>query len=65
MTAPEPAEAPAEEDLLEEEDALEEASGADLSETQTPESVRRGVAVVKRLWKLAPDGPGVYRMIAE
>jgi len=65
MTAPEPAEAPAEEDLLEEEDALEEASGADLSETQAPESVRRGVAVVKRLWKLAPDGPGVYRMIAE
>jgi excinuclease ABC subunit C len=32
---------------------------------QTPESVRRGVAVIKRYWKHAPNGPGVYRMIAE
>ena len=32
---------------------------------QTPESVKRGVAVIKRYWKHAPNGPGVYRMIAE
>ncbi|MBY6242001.1 excinuclease ABC subunit UvrC [Methylosinus sp. Sm6] len=29
-----------------------------------PESVRRGVAVIKSYWKNAPNGPGVYRMIA-
>ncbi|MGJ0393938.1 MAG: excinuclease ABC subunit UvrC [Methylocystis sp.] len=32
---------------------------------QTPESVKRGVAVIKKYWKHAPNGPGVYRMIAE
>ncbi|MBL1256483.1 excinuclease ABC subunit UvrC [Methylocystis sp. Sn-Cys] len=32
---------------------------------QTPESVKRGVGVIKSYWKHAPNGPGVYRMIAE
>ena len=43
-----------------EEDARSEDEAA-----QTPESVRRGVAVIKKYWKHAPNGPGVYRMIAE
>jgi len=30
---------------------------------QTPESVKRGVAVIKAHWKHAPNTPGVYRMI--
>ncbi|PWB80794.1 MAG: excinuclease ABC subunit C [Methylocystaceae bacterium] len=30
-----------------------------------PESVKRGVAVIRAHWKNAPNGPGVYRMIAE
>jgi excinuclease ABC subunit C len=41
-------------------------SGADSAELdQAPESVKRGVAVIKTHWKNAPNGPGVYRMIAE
>ncbi|MFO1101938.1 MAG: excinuclease ABC subunit UvrC [Methylocystis sp.] len=32
---------------------------------QTPESVKRGVDVIKKHWRHAPNGPGVYRMIAE
>jgi len=59
---------PPQEEVFEEEelDALEESSGADLSESdKTPESVKRGVAAIKRHWKNAPNGPGVYRMIAE
>ncbi|WP_424362658.1 excinuclease ABC subunit UvrC [Methylocystis parvus] len=48
-SSPEPDDAPAPED-----DA-----------PQTPESVKRGVAVIKKYWKHAPNGPGVYRMIAE
>ncbi|KAF2991645.1 excinuclease ABC subunit UvrC [Methylocystis sp. MJC1] len=32
---------------------------------QTPDSVKRGVGVIKSYWKHAPNGPGVYRMIAE
>ncbi|WP_363349168.1 excinuclease ABC subunit UvrC [Methylocystis echinoides] len=43
---------------------LDEATPED-DAPQTPESVRRGVAVIKRYWKHAPNGPGVYRMIAE
>jgi excinuclease ABC subunit C len=65
MTVRETNDAPAEDDLPDEEETLEEASGADLSESDAPESVRRGVAVIKRLWRHAPNGPGVYRMIAE
>jgi len=66
MTARDTDDAPEDDDVFDEEDAVEEeASGADLSDTQAPESVRRGVAVIKRLYRLAPDGPGVYRMIAE
>jgi excinuclease ABC subunit C len=30
----------------------------------SPESVKRGVGVIKAYWKNAPNGPGVYRMIA-
>lgn len=57
----------------EDEDAFEAAEGADIAEElppqddapETPESVKRGVAVIKKYWKHAPNGPGVYRMIAE
>ncbi len=50
---------------VEEDFAFEESSGVDLmTELEAPESVRRGVAVIKSHWKNAPNGPGVYRMIA-
>jgi len=40
--------------------------GADFAELErAPESVKRGVAVIKAHWRNAPNGPGVYRMIAE
>lgn len=51
---------PADHTVEAEEDARPEDEAA-----QTPESVRRGVAVIKKYWKHAPNGPGVYRMIAE
>jgi excinuclease ABC subunit C len=54
-------------DTLDEEDLAEEAAEAaspELAE-DTPESVKRGVGVIKSYWKNAPNGPGVYRMIAE
>ncbi|MBU3889055.1 excinuclease ABC subunit UvrC [Methylosinus sporium] len=55
------------ETLDEEEDLTEEADGAAPPElaADTPESVKRGVSVIKSYWKNAPNGPGVYRMIAE
>ncbi len=68
MTLPrDPVDAPPEDDdVLEDEETLEESSGVDLAEDEnTPESVKRGVAVIKRHWKNAPNSPGVYRMIAE
>ena len=34
-------------------------------EPETPESVKRGISVIKHYWKNAPSGPGVYRMVAE
>jgi excinuclease ABC subunit C len=41
-------------------------AAADFAELErAPESVKRGVAVIKAHWKNAPNGPGVYRMIAE
>ena len=56
--------APPEEELVEEESELpEEETVADLPDA--PESVKRGVEVIKAQWKHAPNGPGVYRMIAE
>ena len=56
--------APPEEELVEEESELpEEETAADLPDA--PESVKRGVGVIKAHWKHAPNGPGVYRMIAE
>ncbi|MCC3244247.1 excinuclease ABC subunit UvrC [Methylocystis sp. WRRC1] len=45
-------------------DALDEARPEE-DAPQTPESVKRGVAVIKKYWKHAPNSPGVYRMIAE
>ena len=33
--------------------------------SQTSDSVKRGVAVIRQYWKNAPNTPGVYRMIAE
>lgn len=56
------------------EDAHEpETAGFDMSDDvlstddapETPESVKRGVAVIRQYWKHAPNTPGVYRMIAE
>ncbi|RFB78819.1 excinuclease ABC subunit UvrC [Methylovirgula sp. 4M-Z18] len=54
--------------LLEDEDDLSEsASGIDLElhdeAAAAPESVRRGVAVIRKHWKTLPNAPGVYRMI--
>jgi excinuclease ABC subunit C len=43
----------------------DDAPGPQEDAPQTPESVKRGVAVIKKYWKHAPNGPGVYRMIAE
>ena len=45
-------------------DALDEPPAQD-DAPQSPESVKRGVAVIRAHWKNAPNGPGVYRMIAE
>lgn len=42
----------------------EEAVGAD-EPAQTPESVQRGIEAIRKHWRHAPNGPGVYRMIAE
>ncbi|MBM3562344.1 MAG: excinuclease ABC subunit UvrC [Alphaproteobacteria bacterium] len=42
-----------------------ELSEAAVEAPQTPESVKRGVDVIKKHWRHAPNGPGVYRMIAE
>ncbi len=60
--------APPRDDLLDDDEdfVLEESSGLDLSkEPETPDSVKRGFGVIKAHWKNAPNGPGVYRMIAE
>ncbi len=67
MTLPrDPLDAPPEDEDLEAEETLEEFSGVDLAEEDNaPESVKRGVAVIRRYWKNAPNSPGVYRMIAE
>ncbi|MGA9602314.1 MAG: excinuclease ABC subunit UvrC [Methylocystis sp.] len=55
---------PPEEELVEEESELPvEESADDLPDA--PESLKRGVEVIKTQWKNAPNGPGVYRMIAE
>ena len=57
---------PEDEDAPEAEEMLEHSSGVDLAEDDnTPESVKRGVAVIKQHWRHAPSSPGVYRMIAE
>ncbi|MGB5086804.1 MAG: GIY-YIG nuclease family protein, partial [Methylocystis silviterrae] len=71
MTAPaNPRDLPPEEDdVFDAPDATTEAeaepcdTGAEAPET--PESVKRGVDVIKKHWRHAPNGPGVYRMIAE
>ncbi len=57
---------PEEDDVFDAPDAGEEAQ-AELCDTgaETPESVKRGVDVIKKHWRHAPNGPGVYRMIAE
>ncbi|MBI1868735.1 MAG: excinuclease ABC subunit UvrC [Methylocystis sp.] len=45
---------------------LEEESGVELElDAHTPESVKRGVAVIRAHWKNAPNGPGVYRMLTD
>ncbi|WP_442753441.1 excinuclease ABC subunit UvrC [Methylocystis sp. JAN1] len=59
---------PEEDEGLDAADAATEPDDAPTPEEdapQTPESVKRGVAVIKKYWKHAPNGPGVYRMIAE
>ena len=57
---------PEEDEVFDAPDAAEEAQ-AELCEDapETPESVKRGVDVIKKHWRHAPNGPGVYRMIAE
>ncbi|MGD9542875.1 MAG: excinuclease ABC subunit UvrC [Methylocystis sp.] len=60
---------PEDDDAFEAADAALEADMEPCDESaetpQTPESVKRGVDVIKRHWRHAPNGPGVYRMIAE
>ncbi|QGM98585.1 excinuclease ABC subunit UvrC [Methylocystis parvus] len=57
---------PEEDDIVDASDApIEEDAPPEEDAPQTPESVKRGVAVIKKYWKHAPNGPGVYRMIAE
>ena len=64
---PDQKDAPVEDAFDETEDSeLPEELGVELAELDNaPESVKRGVAVIKAHWKNAPNGPGVYRMIAE
>ena len=64
IPAPEDQDAPPPDGLPEdEEDALPPQDEAE-DLVEAPESVKRGVAVIKSHWKHAPRGPGVYRMIA-
>ncbi len=64
---PDQKDVPVEDAFDETEDSeLPEELGVELAELDNaPESVKRGVAVIKAHWKNAPNGPGVYRMIAE
>src|SRR5580704_12798506 len=39
-------------------------AGQDLAVKGAPASVRNGAATIRRFWEHAPNGPGVYRMIA-
>jgi excinuclease ABC subunit C len=58
--------APPEEDGVLDDDAPEVDAPAEAEQAdQTPDSVKRGVAVIKGHWKTAPNGPGVYRMVNE
>ncbi|MEF3367364.1 excinuclease ABC subunit UvrC [Methylocystis sp. 9N] len=59
---------PEEDDVFDAADSAPEAADETRPEDeapQTPESVKRGVEVIRKYWKHAPNGPGVYRMIAE
>ncbi len=59
---------PEEDDAFDMADAATEVADEPCAENeapQTPESVKRGVEIIKKHWKHAPNGPGVYRMIAE
>ncbi|MGD9658200.1 MAG: excinuclease ABC subunit UvrC [Methylocystis sp.] len=58
---------PDEDDALDAAETPAEAEPCDESveAPQTPESVKRGVEVIRKHWRHAPNGPGVYRMIAE
>ncbi len=59
---------PEEDDAFDMADAATEVADEPSAESeapQTPESVKRGVEIIKKHWKHAPNGPGVYRMIAE
>jgi excinuclease ABC subunit C len=66
---PDPPDLPQEdEELLDapENGEFDEKSGVEFEmDPQTPESVKRGVAVIRAHWRNAPNGPGVYRMVAE
>ena len=58
--------APPEEDGVLDDDAPEVDAPAEAEQAdQTPDSVKRGVAVIKGHWKTAQNGPGVYRMVNE
>ncbi|MGQ0446374.1 MAG: excinuclease ABC subunit UvrC [Beijerinckiaceae bacterium] len=39
-------------------------AGQDLAADGAPAAVRHGAATIRRFWEHAPNGPGVYRMIA-
>jgi excinuclease ABC subunit C len=62
-----PRDLPPEDDAFDAAEPLAEAEPCDESvdAPQTPESVKRGVEVIRKHWRHAPNGPGVYRMIAE
>jgi len=59
-----PDDAPPQDEFPEDEEALSPEESGDGELAEAPESVKRGVAVIKAHWKHAPSGPGVYRMIA-
>ena len=65
-----PLDAPPEERLAPETDELTDEQTLpdvdfDLAGETTPASLARGAEVIRRYWKHAPVGPGVYRMIAD
>jgi excinuclease ABC subunit C len=68
LTEDEQQETPGTEDLATDETTNPDDLDVDFSgdeEIAAPNSVRRGIAIIRKYWQTLPMGPGVYRMIAE